>query len=241
MRGRWAPRVRGKGSEWRSANRRRQLQTRTTHHGDMPPPPPPPSTRLRAPWYVRHADDTPHPPCGQLFPAKCDMRCSANGTDTCQWHCTHCIVHPQIWWAWCFTGTVVLAPDMPLSPTARLEPRTPRSPSERGGGLHTTSKAHRAPLAGLCLRTPILLRTALKDSQPPTANPCQPLFSTVSVVLCLAHVLTTKQRLSPFVSVGVTNPLFFLSPPKDPPPPAPGWRHCQTPAIASFFVLSLSI
>ena len=46
VRRRWAhrlqrERVRGKGSEWRSASRRRQLQTRTIHHGDMPTPPPP--------------------------------------------------------------------------------------------------------------------------------------------------------------------------------------------------------
>ena len=38
---RWRERVQGKGSEWRLANRRRQLQTRTTHHGDMPTPLPP--------------------------------------------------------------------------------------------------------------------------------------------------------------------------------------------------------
>ena len=31
--------VQGKGSEWRSASRRRQLQTRTIHKGDMPNPP----------------------------------------------------------------------------------------------------------------------------------------------------------------------------------------------------------
>ena len=31
----------GKGSEWRSASRRRQLQTRTIHQGYMPTPPPP--------------------------------------------------------------------------------------------------------------------------------------------------------------------------------------------------------
>ena len=30
-----------KGSEWRLANRRRQLRTRTTHHGVMPKPPTP--------------------------------------------------------------------------------------------------------------------------------------------------------------------------------------------------------
>ena len=35
----WRERVQGKGSEWRSANRHRQLQTRTTHHGVMPKPP----------------------------------------------------------------------------------------------------------------------------------------------------------------------------------------------------------
>ena len=29
-----------KGSEWRSASRRRQLQTRSSHHGVMPKPPP---------------------------------------------------------------------------------------------------------------------------------------------------------------------------------------------------------
>ena len=34
-------RVQGKGSEWRSASRRRPLQTKTMHHGDMPTPPPP--------------------------------------------------------------------------------------------------------------------------------------------------------------------------------------------------------
>ena len=50
-----------------------------------------------------------------------------------------------------------------------------------------------------------LLRTALMDRpqgpptanrQPPTAANRQPLFKTVSVVLCLAHVLTMKQRAS---------------------------------------------
>ena len=39
VRGRWG--VQGKGSEWRSANGRRRLQTRTIHHGDMPTPSPP--------------------------------------------------------------------------------------------------------------------------------------------------------------------------------------------------------
>ena len=34
-------RVQRKGSKWRSAKRRRQLQTRTTHRGDMPTPPTP--------------------------------------------------------------------------------------------------------------------------------------------------------------------------------------------------------
>ena len=32
-------RVQGKGSEWRPASRRRQLQTRSSHHGVMPKPP----------------------------------------------------------------------------------------------------------------------------------------------------------------------------------------------------------
>ena len=48
-----------------------------------------------------------------------------------------------------------------------------------------------------------LLRTALNHQppattirQPATANR-QPLFTTVSLILCLAHVLTTKQRASP--------------------------------------------
>ena len=41
------------------------------------------------------------------------------------------------------------------------------------------------------------LRTAPRDHQPPTAADRQPLFNTVSVVLCLAHVLTTKPRASP--------------------------------------------
>ena len=36
----WRERVQGKGIKWRSANRRRQLQTRTVHKGDMPPPSP---------------------------------------------------------------------------------------------------------------------------------------------------------------------------------------------------------
>ena len=38
-----------KGSEWRSASRRRQLQTRSSHHGVMPTPPPrePPLTTIR--------------------------------------------------------------------------------------------------------------------------------------------------------------------------------------------------
>ena len=39
---RWRERVQGKGSEWRSANWRRPLQTRTTHLGNMPTNPPPP-------------------------------------------------------------------------------------------------------------------------------------------------------------------------------------------------------
>ena len=34
----WRERVQRKGSEWRSASRRHQLQTRTTHHGVMPNP-----------------------------------------------------------------------------------------------------------------------------------------------------------------------------------------------------------
>ena len=41
---RWRERVQGKGSEWRSASRRRQLQTRSLHpwrHANPPPPPPP--------------------------------------------------------------------------------------------------------------------------------------------------------------------------------------------------------
>ena len=33
-------RIQGKGSEWRSASRHRQLQTRTKHHATPPPPPP---------------------------------------------------------------------------------------------------------------------------------------------------------------------------------------------------------
>ena len=37
----WRERVQGKGSEWRSASRRRRLQTRSSHHGVMPTPPPP--------------------------------------------------------------------------------------------------------------------------------------------------------------------------------------------------------
>ena len=37
--GRFKGRVQGKGSEWRSASRRRQLQTRSSHHGVMPKPP----------------------------------------------------------------------------------------------------------------------------------------------------------------------------------------------------------
>ena len=48
------------------------------------------------------------------------------------------------------------------------------------------------------------LRTAPNRHQPPTANrqpPTaanrHPLFNTASVVLCLAHVLTMKQRASP--------------------------------------------
>ena len=35
----WRERVQGKGSEWRSASRRRQLPTRSSHHGVMPKPP----------------------------------------------------------------------------------------------------------------------------------------------------------------------------------------------------------
>eukprot|EP00670_Eutreptiella_braarudii_P027701 CAMPEP_0174382132 /NCGR_PEP_ID=MMETSP0811_2-20130205/124428_1 /TAXON_ID=73025 ORGANISM="Eutreptiella gymnastica-like, Strain CCMP1594" /NCGR_SAMPLE_ID=MMETSP0811_2 /ASSEMBLY_ACC=CAM_ASM_000667 /LENGTH=135 /DNA_ID=CAMNT_0015535411 /DNA_START=2648 /DNA_END=3055 /DNA_ORIENTATION=- len=37
----WRERVQGKGSEWRLASRRRQLQTRSSHHGVMPKPPSP--------------------------------------------------------------------------------------------------------------------------------------------------------------------------------------------------------
>ena len=57
---RWRERVPGKGSEWRSANRRRPLQTRTIHRGDMPTPPPPPGllpfqcSRLTAKILLRH-------------------------------------------------------------------------------------------------------------------------------------------------------------------------------------------
>ena len=40
------------------------------------------------------------------------------------------------------------------------------------------------------------LRTAPKDHQLPTAHR-QPLFNTVSLVLCLSHMLTMKQRVSP--------------------------------------------
>ena len=36
----WRERVQGKGSKWRLASRRRQLQTRSSHHGVMPKPPP---------------------------------------------------------------------------------------------------------------------------------------------------------------------------------------------------------
>ena len=39
----------GKGSEWRSASRRRHLQKSTQHHGVMPPPPPPPPWTPAAP------------------------------------------------------------------------------------------------------------------------------------------------------------------------------------------------
>ena len=38
--GLWGESVQGKGSEWRSASRRRPLQTRTTHHGNIPKTPP---------------------------------------------------------------------------------------------------------------------------------------------------------------------------------------------------------
>ena len=39
--------------------------------------------------------------------------------------------------------------------------------------------------------------TATNNCQPPTATNHQTLFNTVSVLLCLAHVLTAKQRASP--------------------------------------------
>ena len=40
----------GKGSEWRSASGRRQLQTRTQYHGFLPTPPPPPQYHSAMPW-----------------------------------------------------------------------------------------------------------------------------------------------------------------------------------------------
>ena len=43
----WRERVQGKGSKWRSASRRRQLQTRSSHHGVMPNPPPLPFRPFR--------------------------------------------------------------------------------------------------------------------------------------------------------------------------------------------------
>ena len=46
--GLWRERVQGKGSEWRSASRRRQLQTRSSHHGVMPKPRPNPHTHKLA-------------------------------------------------------------------------------------------------------------------------------------------------------------------------------------------------
>ena len=45
----WRERVQGKGSEWRSASRRRQLQTRSSHHGVMPKPPPAPQVHVLPP------------------------------------------------------------------------------------------------------------------------------------------------------------------------------------------------
>ena len=59
---------------------------------------------------------------------------------------------------------------------------------------------------------------------PPTAANRQPLFNTVCVVLCLAHVLTMKQRA--FVSVSVTNPRFFSL--KD----SPEYNRCPVPALS---------
>ena len=92
----------------------------------------------------------------------------------------------------------------PRPPTTSACTRCPTTPAPNWNGH---------PGGGAVLQSPsfFLLRTALKDSpqgpltanrqpptatnrQPPTANR-QPLFNTV--VLCLAHVLTMKQRASP--------------------------------------------
>ena len=82
---------------------------------------------------------------------------------------------------------------MPVLP--RSEGHVPKFP--QGMGLRAGGRA-------VLEKSFFLLRTALKDSSwgpptvnrqpPPTAANRQPLFNNASVVLCLAHVLTLKQR-----------------------------------------------
>ena len=61
--------------------------------------------------------------------------------------------------------------------------KNPQSPFE-GQPLRTATKDHQPP-------------TATNRHQPPTATNRQPLFSTVSVLLCPAHILTLKHRAVP--------------------------------------------
>ena len=66
--------------------------------------------------------------------------------------------------------------------------------------------------------------------QPPNSGDRPLLLKNASVVLCLAHVLTMKQRASlwTFVSVGVTSPFFF----KDSPVGHVAQRPCRCVRIS---------
>ena len=53
----------GNNTEWRLANRHRQLQTRTTHHGNTPPLPP-----ARTAWHGTACPPPPPGPCSYSYP-----------------------------------------------------------------------------------------------------------------------------------------------------------------------------
>ena len=67
----------------------------------------------------------------------------------------------------------------------------PQGPPPRTAHRQPPPTAHRQPPTANCHPLP----TAA--TQPPTAANRPPLFNTASAVLCLAHVLTIKQRASP--------------------------------------------